>query len=106
MGEFYKDFGLQLSHPKNKEHYKAYLAKSGKGKTNVYFLRYLTLTPPPFLAIPSHIPDITVDGKELFTTMMAETNKLDPNIFLAIQKLKGRLCKSVKIQAIHKFSIP
>jgi hypothetical protein len=30
-----------------------------------------------------------VDGKELFTTMMAETARLDPNIFLAIQKLKG-----------------
>ncbi|CAO3614390.1 unnamed protein product [Mucor hiemalis] len=70
LGEFYRDFGLQLSHPRNKEHYKAYLAKSGK-------------------AIPSHIPDITVDGKELFTTMMAETARLDPNIFLAIQKLKA-----------------
>ncbi|KAK4521365.1 uncharacterized protein ATC70_011980 [Mucor velutinosus] len=70
LHDFYKDFGSQLSHPSNKEHYKAYLAKSGK-------------------AVPSTIPDITVDGKELFTTMMAETARLDPHIFLAIEKLKA-----------------
>lgn len=31
-----------------------------------------------------------MDGKELFTTMMAETARLDPHIFLAIEKLKGK----------------
>lgn len=39
--------------------------------------------------IPSSIPDVTVDGKELFTTMMSETARLDPHILLAIRKLKG-----------------
>jgi hypothetical protein len=32
LHEFYKAFGEQLSHSSNKEHYKAYLAKSGKSK--------------------------------------------------------------------------
>jgi hypothetical protein len=44
---------------------------------------------PYISAVPSNIPDISVNGKELFTTMMAETARLDPHIFLAIQKLKG-----------------
>ncbi|KAI8889903.1 epoxide hydrolase N-termina [Backusella circina FSU 941] len=70
LHEFYKAFGEQLSHPSNKEHYKAYLAKSGK-------------------KIPDVIPDVKIDGKELFTTMMAETSRLDPHIFKAIQNLKA-----------------
>lgn len=35
LHDFYKDFGSQLSHSSNKEHYKAYLAKSGKGKSSI-----------------------------------------------------------------------
>lgn len=67
--------------------------KSGKGTrcfsiVNAYTHSYWT---PPFQAVPSIIPDVTIDGKELFTTMMAETARLDPNVFLAIQKLKGIL---------------
>ena len=91
MHDFYKDFGSQLSHSSNKEHYKAYLAKSGKGKSCIkQIYRYFWIDYNPLnTAVPSIIPDITVDGKELFTTMMAETARLDPNIFLAIQKLKG-----------------
>lgn len=45
---------------------------------------------PPFkIDAPDNIPDISVDGKELFATMMSETARLDEHIFLAIQKLKG-----------------
>lgn len=42
------------------------------------------------IVVPSNIPDVTVDGKELFTTMMAETARLDPHIIPAIKKLKGK----------------
>ncbi|KAG2212619.1 hypothetical protein INT47_000595 [Mucor saturninus] len=69
LDQFYKDFGSQLSHPTNKKYYKTYLQKSGKDA-------------------PDNIPDISVDGKELFATMMSETARLDEHIFLAIQKLK------------------
>lgn len=50
-----------------------------------------TLPPSPlfFVVVPANIPDISVDGKELFTTMMSETARLDEHVFLAIQKLKG-----------------
>ncbi|KAI9472396.1 MAG: HAD-like domain-containing protein [Benjaminiella poitrasii] len=86
LQEFYKDFGSQLSHPSNKEHYEAYLEKSGKD-------------------IPSTIPDITIDGKRLFTTMMTETARLDPNIYLALNKLKA--CGKFKLAALtNNFDLP
>ncbi|CAO3638020.1 unnamed protein product [Cunninghamella echinulata] len=67
--DFYIDFGKQLSDVKNKEHYKKYLLRSGK-------------------TLPNEIPDVKVDGKELFHTMMAETERVDPYVIKAIQQLK------------------
>ncbi|ORE19567.1 epoxide hydrolase N-termina [Rhizopus microsporus] len=69
LNDFYKDFGLQLSDPTNKEHYKEYLKKTGK-------------------PVPEYIPDVHVDGKELFKTMMLETARIDPYIYSALQCLK------------------
>ncbi|KAG1462647.1 hypothetical protein G6F46_006259 [Rhizopus delemar] len=70
LHEFYKDFGLQLSNPVNKEHYKDYLLKSGK-------------------AVPRSIPDVSVDGEILFKTMMAEGARIDPFIYSALERLKA-----------------
>ncbi|CAO3614038.1 unnamed protein product [Cunninghamella blakesleeana] len=67
--DFYRDFGTQLSDVKNKEYYKQYLLKTGKN-------------------VPIEIPDVKVDGKELFRIMMAETERVDVHIFKAIQQLK------------------
>ncbi|KAI7905564.1 HAD-like protein [Cokeromyces recurvatus] len=72
LQDFYKDFGSQLSHPINKEHYKNYLERLGKATS-----------------LDIVLENVKIDGKELFTTMMAETAKLDPHIYLAIQKLKA-----------------
>lgn len=86
MNDFYKDFGLQLSDPTNKEHYKQYLKKTGKRnqkkKKNILFSSI-------DIAVPEYIPDVHVDGKELFKTMMLETARIDPYIYSALQCLKG-----------------
>ncbi len=60
---------------------------NGRSKNIVFNIKFSLKKKP---VVPSHIPDVSVDGKELFTTMMAETSKLDPHVFLAIQKLKGK----------------
>ncbi|KAI8097906.1 HAD-like domain-containing protein [Gilbertella persicaria] len=86
LHEFYKDFSEQLSHPLNKEHYKAYLEKSGK-------------------VVPGMIPDITIDGKALFTTMMAETARIDPHVFLALEKLKAS-GKFILAALTNNFELP
>ncbi|CAO3668238.1 unnamed protein product [Rhizopus stolonifer] len=70
LDAFYKDFGDQLSDQVNKEHYKKYLVKSGK-------------------PVPENIPDVIVDGKVLFKTMMAESVRMDPFIFPALELLKA-----------------
>ncbi|KAI8359790.1 HAD-like domain-containing protein [Blakeslea trispora] len=70
LHEFYEDFGKQLSHSSNKDHYRSYLSLSGKD-------------------IPETIPDVKINGKALFTMMMAETANIDPYIFHAIEKLKA-----------------
>ncbi|OBZ88249.1 Acyl-CoA dehydrogenase family member 10 [Choanephora cucurbitarum] len=70
LHEFYHDFGQQLSHPSNKEHYRSYLVSTGK-------------------AIPQVIPDVTIDGKALFATMMGETATIDPYVFHALERLKA-----------------
>ncbi|ORX46762.1 HAD-like protein [Hesseltinella vesiculosa] len=67
---FYKKFGEQLSDPKNKHAYQAYLKKSGK---------------PPM----EHIPDIHVDGEELFVAMMKEAQQEDPVVVGAIKQLRA-----------------
>ncbi|KAI8993564.1 HAD-like domain-containing protein [Pilobolus umbonatus] len=67
---FYHDFGAQLSDPSNKKHYENYLSRTGK-------------------ALPDSIPDVTVNGKELFRVMMAETAKIDPHIYRALENLKA-----------------
>ncbi|KAI8085205.1 HAD-like domain-containing protein [Halteromyces radiatus] len=69
LHDFYKAFGEQLSDPKNKQYYQKYLTKTGKANHQL-------------------IPDISVNGQELFHTMMAEAKQIDPYIFQAIQQLK------------------
>ncbi|KAH8549106.1 HAD-like domain-containing protein [Umbelopsis sp. PMI_123] len=69
LQDFYTAFGEQLSHPSNKQHYREYLRKQGK---NISF-----------------IPDVKVDGKELFHTMMRETSVVDDRVFYAIKQLKA-----------------
>ncbi|KAI9015866.1 HAD-like domain-containing protein [Phycomyces nitens] len=69
LHDFYIAFGEQLSHPSNKQHYLNYLAKTGK-------------------PAPSFIPDVTINGKDLFTTMMKETQNLDQKVFRAIRRLR------------------
>ncbi|CEI99429.1 hypothetical protein RMCBS344292_13519 [Rhizopus microsporus] len=85
LNDFYKDFGLQLSDPTNKEHYKQYLKKTGKRnqkkKKNILFSSI-------DIAVPEYIPDVHVDGKELFKTMMLETARIDPYIYSALRCLK------------------
>ena len=83
------------------------LKKPERVKSHFFFLsietRFLNFYNP--LDIPSTIPDISVNGKELFTTMMAETAILDPNVFLAIQKLKQS--KKFKLAALtNNFDLP
>ncbi|KAI8367512.1 HAD-like domain-containing protein [Radiomyces spectabilis] len=86
LHDFYKAFGDQLSHPSNKAHYKAYLEKAGK-------------------PVPEHIPDVVVDGKELFRTMMIETSIIDQRVFKAIQRLKEN--KQLTIAALtNNFELP
>ncbi|CDH48225.1 epoxide hydrolase [Lichtheimia corymbifera JMRC:FSU:9682] len=67
--DFYKAFGDELSDPKNKLAYRKYLEKSGK-------------------SAPKDIPDIAVDGKELWDMMMNETERVDPIVMHAIHRLK------------------
>ncbi|KAL1927069.1 hypothetical protein VTP01DRAFT_5032 [Rhizomucor pusillus] len=69
LKDFYKQFGEELSDPAHKIHYQEYLKKSGK-------------------PVPQHIPDVKVDGRVLWGTMMAETHKIDPVVFHAIQRLR------------------
>ncbi|KAG2185601.1 hypothetical protein INT44_002394 [Umbelopsis vinacea] len=68
LHDFYAAFGEQLSHPSNKEHYREYMKKQGKD-------------------VPI-IPDVKVDGRELFQSMMRETSFVDERIFYAIKQLK------------------
>ncbi|ORZ01356.1 HAD-like domain-containing protein [Syncephalastrum racemosum] len=70
LHDFYRAFGEQLSHPSNKEGYKEYLRRTGK-------------------SVPEHIPEVTVDGKELFRIMMQETKRVDPHVLAAIEKIKA-----------------
>ncbi|KAI7869923.1 HAD-like domain-containing protein [Spinellus fusiger] len=86
LHDFYKLFGEQLSYPSNKQHYVNYLNRYGK-------------------AIPAHIPDVVVDGKDLFKTMMRYAATIDERVLLAIQRLKesGRF----KIAALtNNFELP
>ncbi|KAI9496453.1 epoxide hydrolase [Zychaea mexicana] len=69
LNDFYKQFGEQLSDPRHKQNYKEYLQKSGR-------------------PVPENIPNVSVDGKALWTTMMDETNNVDVKVFHAINKLK------------------
>ncbi|KAI8967033.1 HAD-like domain-containing protein [Mycotypha africana] len=88
LEQFYKDFSSQLSDPANKEHYKKYIANLRGGG-----------------AVPETIPDVLVDGKALFITMMSETAKLDPHIYTAIQKLKAS--NHFKLAALtNNFELP
>lgn len=41
------------------------------------------------IAAPRDIPDVTVDGKELWDMMMNETERVDPIVMNAIHRLKG-----------------
>lgn len=41
------------------------------------------------IAAPKDIPDIAVDGKELWDMMMNETERVDPIVMHAIHRLKG-----------------
>lgn len=41
------------------------------------------------IAAPKDIPDIAVDGKELWDMMMNETERVDPIVMNAIHRLKG-----------------
>ncbi|KAI8064234.1 HAD-like domain-containing protein [Gongronella butleri] len=70
LDAFYTKFGEQLSHPRNKIAYQTYLRNTGRPAMDT-------------------IPDIQVDGKELFTTMMAEARVEDPYIIPAIKKLRA-----------------
>ncbi|KAI7855942.1 epoxide hydrolase [Circinella umbellata] len=67
--DFYKQFGEQLSDPCHKQNYKEYLEKSGK-------------------PVPENIPNVTVNGEALWTTMMNETDNIDLKVLHAINKLK------------------
>ncbi|KAL0097522.1 epoxide hydrolase [Phycomyces blakesleeanus] len=69
LHDFYIAFGDQLSNPSSKQHYLNYLEKTGK-------------------PAPSFIPDVVINGKDLFTTMMKETQRLDQKVFTAIRKLR------------------
>lgn len=42
------------------------------------------------IAVPNDIPDVTVDGKELWEMMMNETERVDPIVMNAIHRLKGK----------------
>ena len=42
------------------------------------------------IAVPENIPNVTVDGKALWTTMMNETDNIDLKVLHAINKLKGK----------------
>lgn len=88
MNDFYKDFGLQLSDPTNKEHYKEYLKKTGKRNPKKKGMKNILFSSID-IAVPEYIPDVHVDGKELFKTMMLETARIDPYIYSALQCLKG-----------------
>ncbi|KAG0184619.1 hypothetical protein DFQ28_010823 [Apophysomyces sp. BC1034] len=70
LKEFYKIFGEELSHPDNKAYYRKYLQRAGKDA-------------------PDHLPDIKVDGKVLFMTMIKETLRIDPKMMLVLQKLRA-----------------
>ncbi|GBC07006.1 hypothetical protein RclHR1_00720015 [Rhizophagus clarus] len=84
--EFYKIFGSELSDPINKEYYLQYLRS--RRNSNV----------------PS-LPDIiTIDGKELFRTMMSETAKIDPIVFNAIKKLRAKKLKTAALT--NNFQLP
>lgn len=57
------------------------------------------------LATPSSIPDVKVNGQELFHTMMAETARVDRYVAFAIQELR----KSGKFQVAaltNNFEMP
>ncbi|KAI9276135.1 HAD-like domain-containing protein [Sporodiniella umbellata] len=66
---FYQAFGDQLSDKKCKAHYARYLAQNKKPM--------------------AWIPDVVVDGKELFKTMMAESARVDPVVLTALERLKA-----------------
>lgn len=42
------------------------------------------------IAVPNDIPNVTVDGKELWEMMMNETERVDPIVMNAILRLKGK----------------
>ncbi|KAG2183653.1 hypothetical protein INT43_006661 [Umbelopsis isabellina] len=71
LHDFYAAFGEQLSDPRNKEVYRAYLKKQGREKG------------------VGDIPSVKVDGRELFQAMMRETSVADERIFNAIKQLKA-----------------
>ncbi|TPX56481.1 hypothetical protein PhCBS80983_g04497 [Powellomyces hirtus] len=73
LAVFYPLFGQECSHPSNVQAYEKYLKSKGK----------------PF----AKIPQVTIDGKELFTFMMQEAMKPNQLVLNAVQKLKdsGRL---------------
>lgn len=52
------------------------------------------------------IPDIKVDGRELFQSMMRETSVVDERIFYAIKQLKGKgmVCITYPITASTLFT--
>lgn len=51
-------------------------------------------------AVPEHIPNVTVDGRTLWTAMMAETTRVDDKVFRAIRRLKGeKVCARKKRKA-------
>ncbi|KAM3580144.1 hypothetical protein VKS41_007381 [Umbelopsis sp. WA50703] len=69
LHDFYAAFGEQLSDPRNKDVYRAYLKKQNRDVGD--------------------IPNVKVDGKELFQAMMRETSVVDERIFYAIKQLKA-----------------
>ncbi|RIA97692.1 HAD-like domain-containing protein [Glomus cerebriforme] len=85
--EFYEIFGKELSDPINKEYYLQYL--QSRRNSN----------------IPSLPDKITIDGRELFRTMMSETAKIDPIVVNAIKKLRAN--NKFKIAALtNNFQLP
>ncbi|KAI8816964.1 HAD-like protein [Fimicolochytrium jonesii] len=82
LSEFYPEFGRQCSdHATNAKAYVEYLVKKGGERIS-----------------EDQIPQITVDGKELFTFMMEEAQKPDLLVLNAVRKLKES--KRFKIAAL------
>ncbi|KAI8890326.1 epoxide hydrolase N-termina [Backusella circina FSU 941] len=84
--EFCKLFGDQLSHPSNKVNYKEYLKRTGKD-------------------VPKVIPDVIVNGKELFKVMIGESNRVDKDVLRVIENL--RASKKFTIAALtNSYELP